>query len=64
MFIFEECWAVSRSPRGRNLNFPGYFFEQIFFPTDSTVPASGIARGDPSRHVDVIIQILIKIRLM
>ena len=32
--------------------------------TYNKVPASGIARRDPSRHVDVIIQILTKIRLM
>ena len=34
------------------------------FITDSTVPTSGIARRDPPRHVDVIIQILVKIRCM
>ena len=34
------------------------------FITYSTGPTSGIARRDPPRHVDVIIQILIKIWLM
>ena len=64
-FIFEEGWAVSRSPRGRNLNFRGAFFPTTsIFTAYSSVPASGIARRDPPRHVDVIIQILIKIRLM
>ena len=39
-------------------------FDIAIFTTYSTVPTSGIARRDPSRHVDVIIQILTKIRLM
>ena len=40
------------------------FRKNVILPTYSIVPASGIARRDPPRHVDVIIQILIKIRLM
>ena len=63
--MFEEGWAVSRSPRGRNLNFRDVIFKSTsIFTTYSAVPTSGIARRDPSRHVDVIIQILIKIRCM
>ena len=34
IFIFEEGWAVSRSPRGRHLNFRGVFFQkQVFSPS-------------------------------
>ena len=50
---------------GQEPQFGAYFSKKTrVFPTYSTVPASGIARRDPPRHVDVIIQILIKIRLM
>ena len=50
---------------GQEPQFSERIFRKTFiFPTYSTVPASGIARRDPPRHVDVIIQILIKIRLM
>ena len=58
-------WTVSRSPRGRNLNFRSVFFEKTFiFPTYSTVPASGIARRDPPRHGNFGAQILVTKSLM
>ena len=35
-FIYDEGWAVSRSPRGRHLNFRGVFFKIHVF-SQSTV---------------------------
>ena len=64
-FIFEEA-EPRRARRGAGTSIFGAYFpkkKHIFIPY-STVPTSGIARRDPPRHVDVIIQILVKIRCM
>ena len=64
MLIVEEA-EPRRAHRGAGTSIFGAFFRKtVILPTYSIVPASGIARRDPPRHVDVIIQILIKIRLM
>ena len=65
IFIFEKGWVVSRSPRGRNLNFRAVFFKKTnIFTAYSTVPASGASRRDPPRHGDFGAQILDKTGLM
>ena len=47
----------------KNIIFEMEHFQKPFiFPTYSTVPASGIARRDPPRHVVVVIPSFIKIR--
>ena len=61
-FISEEA-EPRRARRGAGTSiFAAYFSKKN--PSSSTVPASGASRRDPPRHVDVSIQILIKIRLM
>ena len=50
---------------GQEPQFSGRMFQKrCIFTTYSAVPTSGIVRRDPSRHVDVIIQIIDKFRLM
>ena len=64
MFIFEEVKRLIRITlaAGQEPLFSERIVRKTFiFPTYSTVPASGIARRDPPRHVDVVMQILIKI---
>ena len=65
IFIFEEAGPYC-ARRGAGTSIFGVYFSKKtrVFTTYSIVPASGIARRDPPRHVDVITQILIKIRLM
>ena len=64
IFVFEEA-GTYRAHRGAGPSIFGTYFSKTFiFLSCSKVLASGIARRDPSRHVDVIIQILFKIRCM
>ena len=46
-FLCDEGWAVSRSPRGRNLNFRAVFFEKHVF-------SSPTAQFQPREHHAVI----------
>ena len=64
IFICEEAGPYCARRGAGTWIFGAYYKNTRIFTTDSTVPTSGIARRDPSRHVDVIIQILVKIRLM
>ena len=58
-------WSLGRTAlvaAGQTPQFSGVCFKQKrIITTYSAVPTSGIARRDPPRHVDVIIQIRIKI---
>ena len=61
IFIFEEGRAVSRSPRGRNLNFRDVFSQKnTYFHPLSKVTATGISRRDPPRHGVFAAQIFYK----
>ena len=60
-FIYDEGWAVSRSPRGRHLNFRGVCSQKTrIFTVYSKVPASGVSRRDPPRREDFGRQIFVK----
>ena len=63
-FIFEKAYRVALAAGQEPQLSERIFSNKSIFITYSAVTASGTARRDPPRHVDVIIQILIKIRLM
>ena len=64
LILFEEA-GPDHARRGAGTSIFGAYFSKTFiFQTYTTVLASGIARRDPPRHVDVVMQILVKIRLM
>ena len=63
-FIYLKRLNCITLAAGQEPHFSGRIFQNTrIFTTYSTVLASGRARRDPPRHVDVVIQILVNVAL-